>query len=281
MRVSRWLNGTDKARRMVYELVLIRHGESQWNKENRFCGWVDQPLSETGEAEAKSAGIQLMKEGYKFDLAYTSVLKRAIKTLHLVLEEMDLMWIPEVKNWRLNERMYGALQGLNKADTAAKYGDEQVLIWRRSYDTPPPTATEDHEFYPGKEEKYKDLSKDEIPKAECLKDTVERVLPFWTSDIAPTIKSGKKIVIAAHGNSLRALVKYLDDIPDDKILKVNIPTGIPLLYHLDEDLKPIKLDNAAEFLSGKYLGDPEQVAAAAAAVAAQGKAKKEKVAAVV
>eukprot|EP00188_Purpureofilum_apyrenoidigerum_P000996 Plantae.Rhodophyta-Purpureofilum_apyrenoidigerum.ctg15073.p1 GENE.Plantae.Rhodophyta-Purpureofilum_apyrenoidigerum.ctg15073~~Plantae.Rhodophyta-Purpureofilum_apyrenoidigerum.ctg15073.p1 ORF type:complete len:282 (-),score=77.23 Plantae.Rhodophyta-Purpureofilum_apyrenoidigerum.ctg15073:170-1015(-) len=276
MRVSRWINSAEKTSKMVYELVLIRHGESQWNKENRFCGWVDQPLSETGESEAKMAGKQLKKEGYTFDLAYTSVLKRAIKTLHIVLEEMDMQWIPEVKNWRLNERMYGALQGLNKADTAEKYGDEQVLIWRRSYDTPPPAATADHEFYPGKEAKYKDLSEEQIPKAECLKDTVERVLPFWSSDIAPSIKSGKKVVIAAHGNSLRALVKYLDDIPDDKILKLNIPTGVPLLYHLDENLKPIKLDGAAEYVSGKYLGDADAIAAAAAAVAAQGKAKKDK-----
>ncbi|KAJ8908478.1 hypothetical protein NDN08_005187 [Rhodosorus marinus] len=258
---------------MVHTLVLIRHGESQWNKENRFCGWVDQPLSETGEGEAKAAGVLLKNEGYEFDLAYTSFLKRAIKTCEIVLEEMDLMWIPVSKDWHLNERMYGALQGLNKADTAAKYGDDQVLIWRRSYDTPPPPAPEDHEFYPGKEAKYDAIPRDQIPRQECLKDTVERVLPYWNSEIAPAIKSGKKLLIAAHGNSLRALVKYLDDISDDAILKVNIPTGVPLMYHLDDNLRPIKMEGSAEPLSGKYLGDQDAIAAAAAAVAAQGKSK--------
>jgi 2,3-bisphosphoglycerate-dependent phosphoglycerate mutase len=248
----------------MYKIVLLRHGESDWNKENRFTGWTDVDLSEKGVAEA-AAGGKLMKEaGFEFDLAYTSVLKRAIRTLNLALEQMDLLWIPVVKTWRLNERHYGALQGLNKAETAKKYGDEQVHIWRRSYDIQPPALTADDERFPGKDRRYADLAKDELPLTECLKDTVARFLPFWHETVAPAIKSGKKIIIAAHGNSLRALVKYLDNIPEDEIVELNIPTGVPLVYELDADLKPIK---------HYYLGDPEEAKRKAEAVANQGKAK--------
>jgi 2,3-bisphosphoglycerate-dependent phosphoglycerate mutase len=248
----------------MYKIVLLRHGESEWNKENRFTGWTDVDLSEKGVAEA-AAGGKLMKEaGFEFDLAYTSVLKRAIRTLNLALEQMDLLWIPVVKTWRLNERHYGALQGLNKAETAKKYGDDQVLIWRRSYDIQPPALTADDERFPGKDRRYADLSSDQLPLAECLKDTVARFLPFWHETVAPAIKSGKKIIIAAHGNSLRALVKYLDNIPEDEIVELNIPTGVPLVYELDADLKPIK---------HYYLGDPEEAKRKAEAVANQGKAK--------
>ncbi len=248
----------------MYKIVLLRHGESEWNKENRFTGWTDVDLSEKGVAEA-AAGGKLMKEaGFEFDLAYTSVLKRAIMTLNLALEQMDLLWIPVVKTWRLNERHYGALQGLNKAETAKKYGDEQVHIWRRSYDIQPPALTADDERFPGKDRRYADLSKAELPLTECLKDTVARFLPFWHETVAPAIKSGKKIIIAAHGNSLRALVKYLDNIPEDEIVELNIPTGVPLVYELDKDLKPIK---------HYYLGDPEEAKRKAEAVANQGKAK--------
>jgi 2,3-bisphosphoglycerate-dependent phosphoglycerate mutase len=248
----------------MYKIVLLRHGESEWNKENRFTGWTDVDLSEKGVAEA-AAGGKLMKEaGFEFDLAYTSVLKRAIRTLNLALEQMDLLWIPVIKTWRLNERHYGALQGLNKAETAKKYGDDQVLIWRRSYDIQPPALTADDERFPGKDRRYSDLSTDQLPLAECLKDTVARFLPFWHETVAPAIKSGKKIIIAAHGNSLRALVKYLDNIPEDEIVELNIPTGVPLVYELDEDLKPIK---------HYYLGDPEEAKRKAEAVANQGKAK--------
>lgn len=248
----------------MYKIVLLRHGESDWNKENRFTGWTDVDLSEKGVAEA-AAGGKLMKEaGFEFDLAYTSVLKRAIRTLNLALEQMDLLWIPVVKTWRLNERHYGALQGLNKAETAKKYGDEQVHIWRRSYDIQPPALTADDERFPGKDRRYVDLSKDELPLTECLKDTVARFLPFWHETVAPAIKSGKKIIIAAHGNSLRALVKYLDNIPEGEIVELNIPTGVPFVYELDADLKPIK---------HYYLGDPEEAKRKAEAVANQGKAK--------
>jgi 2,3-bisphosphoglycerate-dependent phosphoglycerate mutase len=248
----------------MYKVVLLRHGESDWNKENRFTGWTDVDLSEKGVAEA-AAGGKLMKEaGFEFDLAYTSVLKRAIRTLNLALEQMDLLWIPVVKTWRLNERHYGALQGLNKAETAKKYGDEQVHIWRRSYDIQPPALTADDERFPGKDRRYADLAKDELPLTECLKDTVARFLPFWHETVAPAIKSGKKIIIAAHGNSLRALVKYLDNIPENEIVELNIPTGVPLVYELDADLKPIK---------HYYLGDPEEAKRKAEAVANQGKAK--------
>ncbi len=246
------------------KIVLLRHGESVWNKENLFTGWTDVDLSEQGRAEAKRAGELLKAEGFTFDVAFTSVLKRAIRTLWMTLDELDLMWIPVHHSWRLNERHYGALQGLNKAQTAAKYGDEQVLVWRRSYDTPPPALEESDPRYPGADPRYAGLTKDELPKTECLKDTVARVLPYWNETIAPAIKSGKKVVIAAHGNSLRALVKYLDGISDEDIVGLNIPTGVPLVYELDDDLKPIK---------NYYLGDQDEIAKKAAAVAAQGKAK--------
>ncbi|MFN3980119.1 MAG: 2,3-diphosphoglycerate-dependent phosphoglycerate mutase [Caldilinea sp.] len=248
----------------MYKIVLLRHGESTWNKENRFTGWTDVDLSERGREEAKRAGEVLRDEGYTFDVAFTSVLKRAIRTLWFVQDVLDLMWIPTTKAWQLNERHYGALQGLNKAETAAKFGDEQVLIWRRSYDTPPPALTPDDERYPGRDPRYAGLSKEELPLTESLKETVARVIPYWHAEIAPVIKAGRRVIIAAHGNSLRALVKYLDDMSEEAILKLNIPTGVPLVYELDESLKPIK---------SYYLGDPEEIAKAAAAVAAQGKAK--------
>ena len=248
----------------MYKLVLIRHGESTWNKENRFTGWTDVDLSEKGVAEARKGGVQLKKDGYVFDVAYVSVLKRAIKTLNFVLEEMDLLWIPVQKSWRLNERHYGALQGLDKSETAAKHGEEQVKIWRRAYDIAPPPLEEKDPRYPGHDPRYKDLTKKELPVTECLKDTVERFLPFWHDTLAPAIKSGKRVLVAAHGNSLRALVKYLDNISDKDILELNIPTGMPLVYELDANLKPIK---------HYYVGDAEEVAKAMAAVAAQGKAK--------
>ncbi len=248
----------------MHKLVLVRHGESLWNMENRFTGWTDVDLSEKGEAEAKAGAKALKEGGYTFDIAYTSVLKRAIRTLNFLLDTLDLQWIPVYKNWRLNERHYGALQGLNKAETAKKYGDEQVLIWRRSYDTQPPALTPDDERYPGHDPRYHDLTKEELPLTECLKDTVARFLPYWHETIAPTIKSGKRVVIAAHGNSLRALVKYLDDVSDEEIVGLNIPTGIPLVYELDDNLSPIK---------HYYLGDEKAVADAMNAVANQGKAK--------
>jgi 2,3-bisphosphoglycerate-dependent phosphoglycerate mutase len=248
----------------MYKVVLLRHGESIWNKENRFTGWTDVDLSEKGLIEAKKAGEVLKTEGYIFDIAFTSVLKRAIRTLWIALDELDLMWIPVIRNWRLNERHYGALQGLNKAETASKFGDEQVMIWRRSYDIQPPALDQTDERYPGKDPRYADLTKDELPLTECLKDTVTRFMPYWEETIAPTIKSGKKVLIAAHGNSLRALVKYLDNISEEEIVGLNIPTGVPLVYELDDHLKPIK---------HYYIGDPEAIAKAAAAVAAQGKSK--------
>lgn len=244
------------------KLVLIRHGESQWNKENRFTGWKDVDLSEKGLEEAKAAGKLLKDEGFTFDEAYTSVLKRAIRTLWTVLSEMDLMWIPETKSWRLNERHYGGLQGLDKAETAAKYGDEQVLIWRRSYDVPPPELDVSDDRYLGNDPRYAGI--DNFPATECLKDMVARVVPYWESEIMPKIRDGKRLIIAAHGNSLRALVKYLDGISDDEIVSLNIPTGIPLVYELDEGLKPIK---------SYYLGDADAIKAAQEAVANQGKAK--------
>ena len=245
------------------QIVLIRHGESEWNKENRFTGWKDVDLSEKGRTEAAAAGKLLKAEGFTFDAAYTSVLKRAIRTLWIVLDEMDLMWLPVTKSWLLNERHYGALQGLNKAETAAKYGEEQVLIWRRSYDVPPGELESSDERYLGNDPRYAAI-KDRFPKTECLKDTVARVVPFFESEIAPQIRAGKRLIIAAHGNSLRALVKYLDNVPDDEIVNLNIPTGIPLVYDLDDDLKPV---------SSRYLGDPEAIKAAQDAVASQGKAK--------
>jgi 2,3-bisphosphoglycerate-dependent phosphoglycerate mutase len=242
------------------KIVLLRHGESTWNKENRFTGWVDVGLSAKGMKEAAEAGRTLKKEGYVFDVAYTSVLKRAIKTLWLALEEMDLMYLPVINNWRLNERHYGALQGLNKAEMAEKHGMEKVQIWRRSYDVPPPALTRDDPMFPGKDPRYADLKPKEIPLTECLKDTVARFLPYWHKTIAPVVKEGKRVLIAAHGNSLRALVKYLDNIPDDVIPGLNIPTGIPLVYELKDDLTPIR---------NYYLGDPEAVKKATQAVANQ------------
>ncbi|MGK9368275.1 2,3-diphosphoglycerate-dependent phosphoglycerate mutase [Melioribacter sp. Ez-97] len=244
----------------MYKVVLLRHGESEWNKLNLFTGWTDVDLSEKGIEEAHQAGKVMKEEGYTFDIAFTSVLKRAIKTLYIAQEEMDLLWIPVIKSWRLNERHYGALQGLNKAETAEKYGDEQVKLWRRSYDVPPPALDENDPRYPGKDPRYKDLDKKDIPLTESLKSTVERFLPYWHETIAPTIKSGKKVIIAAHGNSLRALVKYLDNMSEEEIVNLNIPTGVPLVYELDEDLKPIK---------HYYLGDQEAIKAAINAVAKQ------------
>lgn len=245
----------------MYKLVLLRHGESTWNKENRFTGWTDVDLSEKGVNEALDGGKAMRDAGLTFDLGYTSVLKRAIKTYNVALDQMDLLWIPVIRSWRLNERHYGALQGLNKAETAAKFGDDQVKIWRRSYDVPPPALTPDDERYPGKDPRYSDLSSSELPLTECLKDTVARFLPLWHESIAPNIKAGKKIIIAAHGNSLRALVKFLDNVSDADILELNIPTGMPLVYELDADLKPTK---------SYYLGDLEKVKAAMEAVAKQG-----------
>jgi len=248
----------------MHKLVLIRHGESEWNKENRFTGWKDVDLSEKGREEAQRGGKLLKQEGFTFDEAYTSVLKRAIRTLWIILDEMDLMWIPETKSWLLNERHYGALQGLNKAEMAAQYGEEQVQKWRRSFDIPPDPLEEGDPRFLGKDPRYKSIPPEEFPKAECLKDTVARVVPYFEDEIAPKIKEGKRLLIAAHGNSLRALVKYLDNVSDDQITQMNIPTGIPLVYELDKDLKPIK---------SYYLGDPEAVKAAQEAVANQGKAK--------
>jgi len=248
----------------MYKVVLLRHGESTWNKENRFTGWTDVDLSEKGIEEAHKAGQTLKKEGYTFDIAYTSVLKRAIRTLWITLDEMDLMWIPVIRNWRLNERHYGALQGLNKTETAQKFGEEQVKIWRRSYDIQPPALEKSDERYPGKDPRYTDLKENELPLTECLKDTVARFVPYWEDTITKSIKEGKKVLIAAHGNSLRALVKYLDDIPDKEIVELNIPTGIPLVYELDEKLNSIK---------SYYLGDPEEIKKLAAAVANQSKVK--------
>jgi 2,3-bisphosphoglycerate-dependent phosphoglycerate mutase len=242
----------------------VRHGESSWNKENRFTGWTDVELSEKGRQEALEGGQVLKREGYVFDVAYTSVLKRAIRTLWTILDEMDLMWIPVHRSWRLNERHYGALQGLNKAETAAKFGEDQVKIWRRSYDIPPPPLTADDPRYPGHDPRYRNLTPQELPLTECLKDTVARFLPLWHETIAPKIQSGQRVVIAAHGNSLRALVKYLDNVSEADIVELNIPTGMPLVYELDDDLKP---------LNRYYLGDPEKVKAAMEAVAAQGKKK--------
>jgi 2,3-bisphosphoglycerate-dependent phosphoglycerate mutase len=247
----------------MYKLVLIRHGESTWNLENRFTGWTDVDLTETGIHQAKKAGQLLKAEGYEFDVAYTSVLKRAIRTLFLALDEMDRTWLPVMKHWRLNERHYGALQGLNKAETAKKFGDEQVLIWRRSYDTPPPALEASDPRSEKGDLRYAKLKTEDIPLTECLKDTVERVIPFWNESMAPAIKAGKRVVVAAHGNSIRALIKYLDGISDDAIVGVNIPNGIPLVYELDANLKPIR---------HYYLGDAEAAAKAAASVAAQGKA---------
>ena len=244
-------------------LILLRHGESIWNKENRFTGWTDVDLSEKGIQEAKQAGKILKKEGYSFDVAFTSVLKRAIRTLWIVQDEMNLMWLPVNISWRLNERHYGALQGLNKAEIAAKYGEDQVLKWRRSYDIRPPALKKTDERSPGNDPKYKDLDNKDLPLTECLKDTVERFLPYWHEVIVPLIRADKRVIISAHGNSIRALVKYVDDVTDVDIVGINIPTGVPLIYELDESLKPIK---------NYYLGDPDEIKRATETVARQGKA---------
>jgi 2,3-bisphosphoglycerate-dependent phosphoglycerate mutase len=245
----------------VHKLVLLRHGESQWNRENRFTGWTDVDLSENGVAEARAAGRLMKSLGYRFDLAFTSVLKRAIRTLWIALDELDQMWLPVEKNWRLNERHYGDLQGLNKAETAAKFGEEQVLIWRRSYDIRPPALRPDDPRSEAGDPRYAGV---QVPLTECLKDTVERVVPYWQTAVAPAVRAGRRVLVAAHGNSLRALVKYLDGLSDTAIVKENIPTGIPLVYELDGDLKPLKR---------YYLGDAEEIAKRTAAVAGQGKAK--------
>ena len=248
----------------MYRIVLLRHGESTWNKENLYTGWTDVDLSEKGIEEANKAADQLKQGGFTFDIAFTSVLKRAIRTLWITLDGMDLMWIPVVRHWRLNERHYGALQGLNKAETAAKFGNEQVRLWRRSYDVRPPDLTRDDSRYPGHDPRYKDLTPDLLPLAECLKDTVARFLPYWHDVIVPTVKSGKRVLVVAHGNSLRALVKHLDNISDEEIVELNIPTGVPLVYELTEDFEPIR---------HYYLGDQEEIQKAMQAVANQGKAK--------
>jgi 2,3-bisphosphoglycerate-dependent phosphoglycerate mutase len=248
------------------KLVLIRHGLSQWNQENRFTGWVDVPLSPEGVEEARHGAKLIREAGLTFDVAYTSVLKRAIKTLWIVLEENDLMWIPVHRSWRVNERMYGGLQGLNKAEMAKIHGEEQILVWRRSYDVPPPPLDDSSEFSPSKDRRYADLKPGELPRTECLKDTVNRFLPYWNEQIAPALKAGKRVIIAAHGNSLRALVKHLDNVSDEDIVGLNIPTAIPLVYELDDDLKPIK--------PRYYLGDPEEAARAAKKVAEQSKGQK-------
>ena len=248
----------------MFKLVLLRHGQSVWNLENRFTGWTDVGLTQQGEAEAHKAGQLLKSEGYSFDVAYTSVLKRAIKTLWIAMEEMELEWLPVYRAWQLNERHYGALQGLNKAEMAKKFGEEQVHAWRRSYDVPPPALEWDDERHPRFDPRYASIRPEDLPATESLKITLERVLPYWHMVLAPAIKSGQRMLVAAHGNSLRALVKYLDNISDEEIPGLNIPTGVPLIYELDDDLKAIR---------HYYLGDPEEVAKAAAAVAAQGKAK--------
>lgn len=248
----------------MHKLVLVRHGQSIWNLENRFTGWTDVDLSPNGINEAHEAARALKEGGYDLDVAYTSVLKRAIRTLWIIMDDMDLMWIPVYRSWRLNERHYGALQGLNKAEMAAKFGEQQVHIWRRSYDVPPPPLDEDDPRHPKYDRRYAGLKPEELPATECLKDTVARMLPYWHEAIAPDVRAGKRVIIAAHGNSLRALVKYLDNISDEEIPSLNIPTGIPLVYELDDDLKPLR---------HYYLASEEAVARAAAAVAAQGKAE--------
>ena len=245
----------------MHKLVLLRHGESTWNRENRFTGWTDVDLSAVGIEEARAAGRAIKSAGLDFDLAFTSVLKRAIRTLWITLDELDRLWLPVEKSWRLNERHYGGLQGLNKAEMAAKFGEEKVLVWRRSYDVPPPELPANDERYEGRDRRYAGIS---VPRTECLKDTVARVIPYWNSSIAPAIRGGRRVLVAAHGNSLRALVKHLDGIGDQEIVALNIPTGIPLVYELDDSLRPLK---------HYYLGDPEEVARRVAAVSAQGKAK--------
>ena len=248
----------------MYRIVFLRHGESDWNRENRFTGWTDVDLSQAGVEEARAAGRLLRAQGMDFDIAYTSVLKRAIRTLWLALEELDRFWLPVEKSWRLNERHYGALQGLNKAETAAKFGEAQVLAWRRSYDTPPPALAPGDERDAAGDPRYAGLSRTEVPLTECLQDTVARVLPYWNAAIAPAVRAGRRVLVAAHGNSLRALIKHLDGISDADIVGLNVPTGVPLLYELDAQLRP---------LDRRYLGDPDEVARRVAAVSAQGKAR--------
>jgi 2,3-bisphosphoglycerate-dependent phosphoglycerate mutase len=249
----------------MHKLVLIRHGESTWNQENRFTGWTDVDLNAKGLGEAKAAGQLLKKEGYTFDRSFVSLLKRALRTNWMILDELDELWIPIERSWRLNERHYGSLQGLNKAETAAKFGEEQVLIWRRSYDVPPPALEKSDERFPGHDPRYRNMTEAELPLTECLKDTVERVIPYWLNEIAPAVKRGEKVLVTAHGNTLRALVKYFDNLSEEEVLALNIPTGIPLVYELDDNLKPIR---------HYYLGDQKAIAAAAAAVASQGKTQK-------
>ncbi len=248
----------------MHRLVLLRHGESQWNRENRFTGWTDVDLTEKGVKEAETAGMLLRREGFDVDLAFCSVLKRAIRTLWIVLDAMDRMWVPVHLSWRLNERMYGALQGLDKAETAARYGDEQVLLWRRSFDVPPMALETNDPRYPGNDPRYASLRKEEIPTTECLRDTIERLMPYWHETVAPAVRSGRRVLVSAHGNSLRGLVKHLDGMDPTEILSLNIPTGIPLVYELDDSLVPIR---------HYYLGDPEAVEKAVAAVANQAKGK--------
>ena len=245
----------------MHKLVLLRHGESDWNRENRFTGWTDVDLSARGVEEARAGGRLLEREGYRFDLCFTSVLKRAIRTLWIALEELDQMWLPVEKSWRLNERHYGALQGLNKSEMAARYGEEQVLVWRRSYDVPPPALAPGDSRYEASDPRYAGI---EVPRTECLKDTVARVIPYWASAIAPAVRAGRRVLIAAHGNSLRALIKHLDDLGDAEIVPLNVPTGAPLVYELDEQLKPLR---------HYYLGDPAEIQKRIAAVSAQGKAR--------
>jgi len=249
----------------MYKLVLLRHGESQWNKENRFTGWVDVDLSEQGVQEARKAGEVLKQEGYTFDIAFTSVLKRAIRTLWLTLDTMDLMWIPVHRSWRLNERHYGGLQGLDKSETAARHGEQQVLIWRRSFDIPPPELEDSDPRLPTNDPRYAELDPKVLPRTESLKTTIDRVMPIWHDRIVPEIRNGRRVLIAAHGNSLRALVKYLDDMSNEAIISLNIPTAIPLVYELDQNFRPVK---------NYYLGDPEEIRKLMEAVASQGKAKK-------
>jgi 2,3-bisphosphoglycerate-dependent phosphoglycerate mutase len=246
------------------KLVLVRHGESTWNQENRFTGWTDVDLTEKGMGEARQAGQVLKKEGFTFDVVFTSVLKRAIKTANLLLDELDLLWLPVVRSWRLNERHYGALQGLNKSETAAQYGEAQVKVWRRSYDTPPPPLETSDARYPGHDRRYADIPAAEMPLTECLKDTVARFLPFWHEVLAPAVQSGRRVIVVAHGNTIRALIKFLDNVSEADIVELNVPTGIPLVYEFDDELKPVK---------NYYLGDAAAIAAAQAAVASQGKAK--------
>ena len=247
----------------MHKLVLIRHGESTWNRENRFTGWTDVDLNEKGLMEAKAAGELLRNEGYTFDRAFVSVLKRALRTLWIILDELDELWIPVERSWRLNERHYGSLQGLNKAETAEKFGNDQVLIWRRSYDVPPPALEKTDDRFPGHDPRYRDVPPAELPLTECLKDTVDRVLPFWHNTIAPAVKRGERVLVTAHGNTLRALVKYFDNLSEDDVLALNLPTGVPLVYELDDNLKPIR---------HYYLGDQDAITAAMNAVASQGKA---------